>query len=90
MTQDMTEMLLSERDIECKIAQGNSPSVKREMNRSKHTLGILKEYAKSMPTLCLRYAYAMPTTYFCGFTRSEKCHSFYRRFAHTADDSWSQ
>ena len=51
----MTEKLLSERDTDCEIAQGSSHSVLREMAGSRHTLGILKEYGKSMGRVYLEY-----------------------------------
>ena len=41
MTQDMTERLLSERDINSKIAQGTSHSVLKVMASSTYTLPIL-------------------------------------------------
>ena len=52
MTQDMTERLLSERDIEYKIAPEGSLSAQREMPASTHTLAILK----SKPRVWLEYA----------------------------------
>ena len=51
----MTEKLLSERDIDCEIAQGSSHSVLKVMAGSRHTLGILKEYGKSMGRVYLEY-----------------------------------
>ena len=56
MTQDMTERLLSKRDIESEIAPRGSLSALREMPASTHTLAILKEYAWSMPRVWLEAA----------------------------------
>lgn len=56
MTQDMTETLLSERDINSKIAQGVSLGALREKTASTHTLPILIEYAWSMPRVWLEAA----------------------------------
>ena len=55
----MTEKLLSERDIDCEIAQGSSHSVLKVMAGSRHTLGILKEYGKSMGRVYLEYSWSM-------------------------------
>ena len=59
----MTEKLLSERDIDCEIAQGSSHSVLKEMAGSRHTLGILKEYGKSMGRVYLEYGKSISRVY---------------------------
>ena len=56
MTQDMTETLLSERDINSKIAQGTSHSVLKVMASSTYTLPILM----SKPRVWLEYGWSMP------------------------------
>ena len=55
----MTEKLLSEKDIDCEIAQGTSHSVLKEMASSMYTLGILKEYGKSISRVYLEYSWSM-------------------------------
>ena len=47
MTQDMTERILSEKEIENEIAQGNNLSVLSMMACCRHTLGILLEQLRS-------------------------------------------
>jgi len=59
----MTEKLLSERDIDCETAQGSSHSVLREMAGSRHTLGILKEYGKSIGRVYLEYGKSISRVY---------------------------
>ena len=55
----MTEKLLSEKDIDCEIAQGTSHSVLKEMASSMYTLGILKEYGKSISRVWLEAGKSM-------------------------------
>ena len=47
MTQDMTEMILTERDTYCETEQGNSLCTHKEMSPSRHTLSILMEQLRS-------------------------------------------
>ena len=51
MTQNMTKMILAEKDIECEAIQGNSPRALSKKAYSRHTLGILIQYGRSMATL---------------------------------------
>ena len=68
MTQDMTEMILTERDTCCETEQGNSLCTYKEMSPSRHTLSILMEQLRSslgagkeQLKSSLGAAYAMPT-----------------------------
>jgi len=47
------------RTTEARLFAGRSQGVAREQARSKHTLGILKEYAMSMARVWLEYAKSM-------------------------------
>ena len=47
MTQDKTEMILTERDTFCETEQGNSLCTHKEMSPSRHTLSILMEQLRS-------------------------------------------
>ena len=47
MTQDKTEMILTERDTCCETEQGNSLCTHKEMSPSRHTLSILMEQLRS-------------------------------------------
>ncbi len=61
MTQDMTETIMSEKDIDCEIAQGNCPCVESKKSGISHALAILFEYGWSMARVWLEYGYTMAT-----------------------------
>ena len=47
MIQDMTKMILGERDIDCQQTQGNSPRAGKMLAGYRHTLCILMEQLRS-------------------------------------------
>ena len=53
MTQNMTKMILAEKDIECEAIQGNSPRALSKKASCRHTLSILMEYGWSMARVWL-------------------------------------
>lgn len=59
MTQNMTKMILAEKDIECEAIQGNSPRALSKKASCRHTLGILHEYSKSKARVWLEYGKSM-------------------------------
>ena len=61
MTQDMTETIMSEKDIDCEIAQGNCPCDESKKSGISHALAILFEYGWSMARVWLEYGYTMAT-----------------------------
>ena len=65
MTHDMKPDMKNDAELrncgasETQIFEGRRQGVAREQARSKHTLGILKEYAMSMARVWLEYAKSM-------------------------------
>jgi hypothetical protein len=52
---------------------GNKKRATREMNRSSHTLPILKEYGWSMPRVCLEYGWSIAGVWL-EYAKGVTCH----------------